>query len=251
LYFLELVMLRIVTYNLRAGGSNKSHWKKIFKDYDPHVFFAQESYNPDQHLPPADHGELHLSAAWQPMPGVKWGTAAYVRNGAGRPLELPDFGGSVVGVEVDPAVFPVSGSRPIRFFAVHAPQRGSYQKAVTAILDMIHVNRGDGDLVIGGDFNLSVGRRVEAGGVPTSKADIAILDRLRDKFGLVSAWQSRNVGLPLPQTLRWSRNKKTPYHCDGIFIPESWASRVRSCEVASGPEWDLLSDHNPVVLEVE
>jgi hypothetical protein len=41
-----------------------------------------------------------------------------------------------------------------------------------------------------------------------------------------------------------------PYHCDGLFVPRSWASRLRSCEAVSSPEWHRLSDHNPVVARL-
>jgi len=111
-------------------------------------------------------------------------------------------------------------------------------------------HRGDGDLIIGGDFNLTVGERQPAEELKTSKADLAILARLRDKFGLVSAWQAANAGTPLPQTLRWAKDEVTPFHCDGIFIPQPWTGRVRSCKVVSGETWERMSDHNPAMVEL-
>jgi exonuclease III len=242
--------MRIITYNLRAGGSGKVHWSKVFEDFDPDVFLVQESYEPIQHLPPLIHGNRHQDARWKSVEGMKWGSAVCVKGKAARRLELPDFHGHVVGVEVDGSAFEISNGRPIRIFSVHAPDRGGYQRAVNSILDMIGANRGDGDLVVGGDFNLTVGERLEAEQFKTSKADLAILARLRDDFGLVSAWQAANAGIPLPQTLRWAKEKVTPYHCDGIFIPQQWTSRMRSCTIVSGPEWDGLSDHNPVMVEI-
>jgi hypothetical protein len=41
--------------------------------------------------------------------------------------------------------------------------------------------------------------------------------------------------------------QKIPYHCDGLFVPESWADHLRASEVISSPKWHRLSDHNPVV----
>ena len=80
---------------------------------------------------------------------------------------------------------------------------------------------------------------------------MAILARLRDEFGLVSSWQATNPGIPLQQTLRWAKDQATPYHCDGVFIPQRWTKRLRSCTIISGPEWDAMSDHNPVMVVFE
>ena len=243
--------MRIVTYNLRGGGSGKVHWSKVFEDLAPDIFLVQESYDPIEHLPPLLHGNMHRDACWKCVEGLKWGSAVCVRGKIARKLDLPDFHGHVLGVEVDGSAFSISDGRPIRFFSVHAPDRGGYQRAVNSILEMIAQNRGDGDLVIGGDFNLTVGERLEAEELKTSKADLAILARLKGEFGLVAAWQVANAAVPLPQTLRWVKDKVTPFHCDGIFIPKRWASRLQSCSVVSGPEWDKLSDHNPVMVEIE
>ena len=243
-------MMRIITYNLRFGGSGNSHWSKVFDDFAPEILLVQESYDPIEHLPPLLHGDLHRDASWKCVEGLNWGSAVFVKGKAARPLDLPDFHGHVVGVEVDGSAFPISKGRPLRIFSVHAPDRGGYQRAVNSILDMIGSNRGDGDLVIGGDFNLTVGERHETEELKTSKDDLAILARLRDEFGLVSGWQVANAGVPLPQTLRWAKDKVKPYHCDGIFIPQSWSGRVQSCTIVSGPEWERMSDHNPVMVEI-
>lgn len=105
-----------------------------------------------------------------------------------------------------------------------------------------------GLLVIGGDFNLTVGERLATETMSTTKADLAIQARLRDEFGLVNCWQAANPGMALPQTLRWSSDRgESPFHCDGIFIPSAWSSRLTGCSVLNGEEWKSMSDHNPVV----
>lgn len=242
--------MRVIAYNLRTGGTSRTHWGKVFDDLNPDLFLAQETFDPIQHLPSLIHGDRHRNARWESVAGLKWGSAVYVKGGAIRSLELPDFHGHVVGVEIDGSAFPVCEGRPLRIFSIHAPNRGGYQRAVNSILDMVAENRGKGELVIGGDFNLTIGKRLASEHLSTSKAELAILARLHDEFGLVSAWQSANAGIPLPQTLRWAKNKLTPYHCDGILIPQNWTNRVQSCTVISGSEWTELSDHNPVVVDL-
>ncbi len=76
-----------------------------------------------------------------------------------------------------------------------------------------------------------------------------ILDRLAQQFELLSCWQAARPGRPLAQTLRWTGDRKEPYHCDGIFAPASWQDRLVSCRVLRGSRWYKMSNHNPVIAE--
>ena len=107
----------------------------------------------------------------------------------------------------------------------------------------------DAEIVIGGDFNLTVSERHEDEDKTTSNTDRKIQARLRNEFGLINCWQHANPNTPLPQTLRWVSKKDVPYHCDGIFVPKEWENSLTSCEVISGNMWDRLSDHNPVLAD--
>jgi hypothetical protein len=137
------------------------------------------------------------------------------------------------------------------------------------MLDLIGQHRGDGDLIIGGDFNLTVGQRHHSerrdDGTPwlTAEAELAVQARLGEEFGLINCWQTANPGMPLAQTLRWSGEPRPPicpqcppvrsFHCDGIFVPASWGTPF--CTVINNEEWTgrndgrrlPRSDHNPVV----
>ena len=156
----------------------------------------------------------------------------------------------MVGVEIPASAFPISGDKPLRVFSVHAPTaKESYARAVNKILDMLRDYRDGADVVIGGDFNLTVSRRHPAEDRQTSTADLKIQQRLEDEFGLINCWQTMNPDVPLAQTLRWDRDPVPPYHCDGIFVPGSWSEKLKACQVLSGPPWDGMSDHNPVVAE--
>jgi hypothetical protein len=160
---------------------------------------------------------------------------------------VPGFRGWVVGAEVTGAAWQPDPDEPLSVFSVHAPSgRGSYAKVVNALLDKIRRLAKGRELVLGGDFNLTVGIGCQTGR-PVRKASLAIQARLADEFGLVNCWQVMNPGRPLPQTLRWTSNPTVPYHCDGIFVPKAWASRLIACDVLAGGDWDRLSDHNPVI----
>ena len=240
-------LVNLVTYNLRSGGTGRVHWAKILEDFRPGLFLVQETVAPGDHLPPHVHDDVAGRVAWSRVEGRRWGSAIYSSMGETRPIELPDYRGHVVGMEIAGAEWPDGSHAPIRAFSVHAPARGSYQKAVNQILDMIAGHSGGNDLVIGGDFNLTISARNDGEARKTNAADLAIQARLKDEFGLVNCWREANPGLPLAQTLRWSNAPEVPYHCDGLFVPRSWASRLLACEVVTSPDWDRLSDHNPVV----
>ena len=239
--------MNLVTYNLRSGGTGRVHWAKILEVFRPGLFFVQETVAPEDHLPLPVHADVAGRVSWASVEGRRWGSAVYSRVGETRPIELPDFRGHVVGLEIVGAEWPDGSHSPIRAFSLHAPARGSYQKAVNKILDMIARHCGGNDLVIGGDFNLTISARNDGEARKTNAADLAIQARLKDEFGLVNCWREANPGLPLTHTLRWSNAPEIPYHCDGLFVPRSWTGRLQSCEVVSTPEWDRLSDHNPVV----
>ena len=84
---------------------------------------------------------------------------------------------------------------------------------------------------------------------PALKQDMVIQARLRDELERVNCWKVANPDRPLAQTLRWTGNRETAYHCDGLFVPAAWRERIRMCDVVTG--WEELSDHNPVVVDID
>ena len=241
----------LVTYNLRSGGAGRTHWLKALNQLRPDIFLVQETVAPDEHLPPPLYRKSKRRIVWEAVDGRRWGSAIYVSHGTARPIDLPDFHGHVVGIEITGARRPVRCRGSLKAFSIHSPFRGSYHRAMNLILDMIAAVAGIGDVVIGGDFNIGISERHASEARATSKADLAIQRRLRDEFGLANCWQSANPDRPLAQTLRWTNAPATPYHCDGLFVPRSWLPSLRTCEAISSAEWDLLSDHTPVVAEFE
>jgi endonuclease/exonuclease/phosphatase family metal-dependent hydrolase len=246
--------MRIVTYNLHFGGKGRVHWNEIIEEFSPEILMVQESYAPEEHLSPLLHGMKHQHAVWSPVESkgktLKWGSGAYFPSHGPQPINLPNFTGWVVGGEIAEFRCPDGNVRRLRAFSLHAPSGvGTYQKVVNAILDMLLDQRDDCEVIIGGDFNLSVSERHESEERVTTKADLKIQTRLCEEFGLINCWQTANKDQPLPQTLRWVSDRTVPYHCDGLFVPASWAQYLQSCSVLSSPKWDDLSDHNPVVAE--
>ncbi|MBW4518565.1 MAG: hypothetical protein KME16_02370 [Scytolyngbya sp. HA4215-MV1] len=237
--------MKIATYNLRCGGKQdqRVHWTQLFEVANPDIFLVQETCPPEQSVT-QQFWEIHQNQLkWVGVGNHSWGSAVFVRSGTVNEITVPEFEGNVVGVEVEGFAWSPMRERRLRVFSIHAP--APYKPSINRILDWIASLSGDCDLLIGGDFNLTVGVRH-----PTEKQqdqDLWLLERLRKEFGLISCWQAANPNRNLTQTLRWSRDKTTVYHCDGIFVPAAWYRYLDKCVVLASPVWEELSDHSPVV----
>jgi len=242
--------MKIATYNMLHDKLSKQNWSSILDKFDPDVVLAQESLAPDAYRQPLLESDGWCNrVAWSPVNDL-WGSAVYFKSEVPTKLNLPGFGGWVVGVQVSDVGWMPQPSRPLQVYSIHAPTgQGEYAAVVNSILEMIAKQRDGCDVVIGGDFNLTVSKRHESESRKNKPANLEIQARLRDEFGLINCWQSANPDTPLAQTLRHNSDLEAPFHCDGIFVPASWAGRLKSCEVLSGAEWKGMSDHNPVVAE--
>ncbi len=239
--------LQVATYNILKGGSQRVHWVRMIEDFSVDLLLVQESYPHHEHLPPLMYPDAGKQSAWQMAEKNGWGSGVFSRTGSVKPVPVPNFPGWVVGAEITGASWQAGVADPLLAFSVHAPSKGeAYWKQVNKLLDEIKKVAGRREVVIGGDFNLTVSNW-PGPERPTCKQDFAIQARLADEFGLVNCWQAANPDQPLCQTLRWTGDRTIPYHCDGIFVPKSWQDRLESCVVLAGDEWDRLSDHNPVV----
>ncbi len=247
--------MKLATYNILKGGSHRIHWTKMIDDLGVDLLLVQESYPHDEHLPPLLYPNTRNRSAWEMVEQNGWGSAVFTSSGTLKPITVPGFAGWVVGAEIRGASWQFHSDDSIMAFSVHAPSRAeSYSKQVNKLLDEIGGIVVGREIIIGGDFNLTVSVSVSVSNCPeserpVSRQDLAIQTRLSEEFGLLNCWQAANPNQPLPQTLRWTRDRTIPYHCDGLFVPMSWKDRLESCDVLSGDEWNRLSDHNPVVAQ--
>lgn len=238
--------MKIATYNILKGGSQRVHWIKMIEEFGVDLLLVQESYQHDEHLPSLLYPNARNQSAWEMVEQNGWGSAVFSKTGSVNPLAVPGYCGCVVGAEISGASWQAD---PFLAFSVHAPVlKGSYSKPVNMILDQIRKIAAGREVVIGGDFNLTVSHW-PGSERPVSKQDLAIQARLADEFGLLNCWQAANPDQPLHQTLRWTGDRTIPYHCDGLFVPKSWKDQLESCVVLSGEEWNRLSDHNPVIAQ--
>ncbi len=226
--------MRFATWNLRHG-SGQDRYSRLEAD----VIFLQEAIDGP-------------GGMWQKVPDGRWGSAVVTTLRVIRPITVPGYEGWVVGGELESPI----GSLAV--FSVHAPTstkavpRRPYTDEVVAILDLIRrAVDPNTPLVIGGDFNFTLGERHPSERLKTAEADRRALAAIAEA-DLVSCWTAAHPDQPLRQTLRWSGDKSpgktTAYHCDGILVPQAWSQLV-SCMIHTDDCY-AVSDHNPVTATV-
>jgi len=239
--------MKVATYNILKGGTQRVHWVKMIEDHAVDLLLIQETYHHSEHLPMKQFPKAKQQSAWEMVKQNGWGSAVFSSSGSIRSVSVKGFPGWVVGAEIRRAKWQAGLGESLLVFSIHAPSEGkSYCYQVNKILDAISRVAGQKEIIIGGDFNITISGWTESGR-PVRKQNVEIQARLADEFGLLNCWQAANPNQPPAQTLRWTGNRTIPYHCDGLFVPKAWKARLKSCEVLTGDEWSRLSDHNPVV----
>lgn len=240
--------MRISTYNLLRGGAALTHWSQMICEVGVDLLLVQESYAPERHERPLLDFRSADKSIWSAVPGHDWGSGIFCSSGELSELQLKDFEGWCCGAKLAGSEWN-DGEQPLLVFSIHAPSKKgvTYGQLVNQILDQIVHLRDGSEIVIGGDFNLTVSQRHSSESRKLAAADRAIQDRIHGELGLMNCWQTANPSQPLGQTLRWQRAPKVPYHCDGIFVPQAWKDRLQTCDIHDGDDWQSLSDHNPVV----
>jgi len=157
---------------------------------------VKESYPHDEHLPPLLYPNLRKQSIWEMVEQNGWGSAIYSSSGTLKQISVPGFAGWVVGTEICGANSQTSQSDATMVFSIHAPSRAeSYSKQVNKLLDEIGCIANGREMIVGGDFNLTVSHAVETDR-PVSKQDLAVQARLVDEFGLINCWQTSNPNQP-------------------------------------------------------
>jgi len=239
---------RVVAYNFLAGGGKKrtGHWSRLVRDLQADLLLAQECRPPEdsagERFRPGEQDHL----LWTKAGTARWGSGVLARSARLEPISIPGFEGWIVGGTLYNPRW--KSERPLRVFSLHCPAgEHGYVRTLHEILDRLAPLTAGADVILGGDFNVAAGYRATTEKRTISPREKALLDRLAEELGLTSCWQAANPGRPLAQTLRWTANRATPYHCDGIFVSRSWLPRLAGSRVVRGSRWTRMSDHNPVI----
>lgn len=241
--------LRIATFNLRGGGSD-ARWKAFLAATSPDIAFVQETRDP-RTFPPSliqQDGFDYQDVSWSCAAHGKWGSAVLVK----RPLELIPIDGLSGSTWWAAGGTVRLGERETFICSLHlAPMRGSYVKSANAFLDTLATRDLRMPIIIGGDWNLTASGRHASDPRPHGPGELTLVERLRTEHGLESAWFARWPDRQLPQTLRFANRPGVPYHCDVVLVPTTHGMRVAHAEILEGELWRAMSDHNPVVVDIE
>lgn len=246
-------MLKIATHNRYKGGaSDNSAWARDIATLDPNILLLQESREQTGYLdkiPSEQHAQVK-EALWVEVENIKWGSAIYLKQGHSIPNHEvpPTLQGWVVGAQITDLAWLPSSTRSLYVFSIHTPTRTSknYEGAVIEILDHIAPYTKSHDVVIGGDFNVTISARHPSEEKRNTAGELAIHQRLRDELGLINCWHTLHPDEALAQTYRHQfSNEPQSFYLDGLFVPATWRPLLRSCEVFNGPEWrgNTDSDH--------
>src|SRR6516225_121541 len=95
--------MKVATYNILKGGSQRVHWVRMIEDFGVDLLLMQESYPHDEHLPPLLYPDARKQSAWEMAEKNGWGSAVYSRTGSVKPVPVANFFGWVVGAEISGA----------------------------------------------------------------------------------------------------------------------------------------------------
>jgi len=156
-----------------------------------------------------------------------------------------------VDASFDHSAFPavVTGPTQFNLLAVWALPRPSYVRSMSNALDVYSAFLKSGPSVVVGDFNCFAGWS----GNPPTPRHVKLAHRLRDEFGLVSAYHAaprhRAEHGDAP-THFWLWKETNPYHIDFCFVPAAWAKAIRAVHVEPFSEQAWRSDHRPVIVDL-
>jgi hypothetical protein len=209
----------------RSRQTHEAAWHYLLSCLKPDVACVQEVLGSADRLV-APIGSITWSKA---RPG---GTGVFVRRG----VVVKETPSSIKGSYVA-AVAVATPALSIRVFSVHlGPESWANQEAFEPwLVNQIHAEPS----VVGGDINMSRAY---------SERHKAYLDRLVNA-GVHDCHWCQN-GREVPSF--WGRQSRpAKYQDDHFFASQSLADCVTACWVDDNPLTRVLSDHGPVVLDLE
>ena len=106
----------------------------------------------------------------------------------------------------------------------------------------------EADSLVIGDFNSN---KVFDGDRTLNHSE---LDRRLTSLGLTSAYHAfhgEGQGEETRPTHYFWRKRERPFHIDHCYMPKAWMPRLRSVSVGEYSDWGTLSDHVPLVVDLD
>lgn len=239
--------IKLATWNM-AYWSHKAYqteaWDYFLEKLNCDIILFQESFPKSDKLDPN-------RLVWDEIGGTRpWGSGVYSSKYNIEKIKIDtEFIGSITAAEVAITedfkliVISVYGlMEEILNVSYAIPNLHRIFSDLTGLLEgRTTKNR----VVIGGDLNASL--QIDQQQVGNSHK--VFFDRLRE-FQLVNCFEKHKHYPDFVQTLRHSRSDK-PWQNDYFFISKKLEKSLEKCEVVSNETVHKLSDHNPVVIELD
>jgi exodeoxyribonuclease-3 len=238
--------VKLVTWNM-GFWSHKAYleeaWKYLLEEIDADIFLFQEA-RPPQEL--KDDSNL----LWFEIGGRRnWGTGIYSKKYPVQYLPIrSEYTGSLVVGEAQ-----ITDTLELTIISLYGLLEtvGSTSYAITTLHRMLSDltgilnghRGGKRNIILGGDLNASLQCDIYYGG----KAHQIFFQRLED-FKLKDCFEP--FFNDFVQTHRHNRSNR-PWQNDYFFISTTLAEKLRSCVVIDNEDVRRLSDHNPVIMELE
>ena len=141
------------------------------------------------------------------------------------------------------------GDRTLHVLVVWAQAEPQYPENVWRNLDFYREFLKAEPSVVLGDFNSA-----PCFDSRNRRKHHELVERLRDEFGLFSVYHEFHHcqhGEELHPTHYWTWKREKSFHLDYIFLPNPWRPLLRNISVGGFDEWQALSDHRPVTVEIQ
>ena len=234
--------MRIVTWNMGCGPrvsqyrrSHNEAWEYLVKELRPDVAMVQEALVSNLE----EARSSHTVTVCRLGPSVVAGTAVLTR--ALETATAPTIAVSEHTYAVTTKVNTAAGA--FTAVSVHVYPGEEHHADLERLVELLRATLRGRRVLVGGDFNAA--RRFDAvyGGQKHQRFFTAM-----ERAGFHEAhWgvHGREV-----QSF-WGRQTKESYQDDHFFLSSEWQARVRSCDVVDNESVRRLSDHGPVVLELD
>ena len=200
---------------MRQGGSAE-HWSSILSETEPDVLFVQETKDPTALASDLVDTSPEDDIVWEPASNGRWGSALLFKSARIKLIRILNFEGWVVGGEVQTA------SHMLHAYSVHLPPiKNSYVKSANLLLDTLKPIVDGATLMLGGDFNLTVGVRRPGEERDNRRGELELLERMEEEFGVKSAWTSQTRISHCRRHCAGCANRKHPITVTGYSFPRA------------------------------
>lgn len=225
--------MRVVTWNLGYWQHRSSHagaWAYLRDSIKPDLALLQE-VNPPELLESENVVFKFVSG--------DWGTALYSRNVPLKELRFEGYSGRVVAAQLE-----IAAGRRVAAVSIHAPIiEGRVFPYLAEIFDKVECVVGEGTFIVGGDLNSA--RLAEE--VWPGYGHGPFFERLsRSVF-----FDCHRKFHDTEQQTFFRSGSKHPFQDDHLFVSHDLADLVKSCDVLNNEITRGVSDHIPVVAEID